>query len=70
METRDYEAALRIDHEAVKAHALRQRSEAIDATWHQLASTVVGLVDGLRLDAPAASGGREPRLGPSNHRPG
>jgi len=67
METRDYEAALRIDHEAVKAYALHQRSDAIDAAWHQLATTVADLVDGLRLDAPSASGGREPRFGSSHH---
>jgi hypothetical protein len=58
METRDYEAALRIDHEAVKAYALHQRSDAIDAGWKQVVSTVVGLVDGLRLDPQPADGAR------------
>lgn len=58
METRDYEAALRIDHEAVKAYALHQRSDAIDAAWHGLVSTVTGLVDGLRLDPHPPAGHR------------
>ena len=58
METRDYEAALRIDHEAVKAYALHQRSDAIDAAWDELVSTVRALVDGLRLDAHRPAGHR------------
>jgi hypothetical protein len=65
METRDYEAALRIDHEAVKAYALHQRSDAIDATWKQFWSNVTGLVDGLRLDTNPADATRLADSGPS-----
>lgn len=71
METRYYDAALRIDHEAVKAYALELRSQAIDSAWRQLVSKVTGLVDGLRLDATSPSG--EPRMahfGHTRHRPG
>lgn len=69
METREYEAALRIDHEAVKAYALQQRGNAIDATWKRVVSTVAGLVDGLRLDKPAASA-RLSHLRQPHHRSG
>lgn len=70
METRDYEAALRIDHEAVKAYALHQRSDAIDASWKQIVTTVAGLVDGLRLDASRVPGARSPHFGASRQRSG
>lgn len=71
METRYYDAALRVDHEAVKARALALRSEAIESAWKQLVSKVSGLIDGLRLDATSTSGEpRMPRFGHSRHRPG
>jgi hypothetical protein len=63
METRDYEAALRIDHEAVKAYALHQRSDAIDAAWKELVSTVMDLVDGLRLEVHSSPGHRLAHFG-------
>jgi hypothetical protein len=66
METRYYDAALRIDHEALKAHALALRNEAIDSSWRQLVSKVSGLIGGLRLDATSRSG--EPGTAHFGHR--
>jgi hypothetical protein len=70
METRYYDAALRIDHEALKSHALALRNEAIESAWRQLVSKVSGLIDGLRLQAASRSGPGTARFGHRRHRSG
>jgi hypothetical protein len=71
METRYYDAALRIDHEALKARALALRNEAIDSSWRQLISKVSGLIGGLRLEAAPRSSERETaHFGRRRHRLG
>ncbi len=71
METRYYEAAMRIDHEMVKTRALTLRNEAIESTWAQLVRKVSGWMDGLGLDAKSPSG--DPgvaHFGQTRHRSG
>ena len=71
METPSHEAVLRIDREAVKAHALALREAAIASAWKQLMSKVSGLIGALLPDAMSRSGKPGlPHFGRPRHRSG
>jgi hypothetical protein len=74
MQPRYYDAAGRIDHEAIKAYAGELRQQAISEFWTGLSSRAAAMFAGLRGKAAAHVGasaiahpGHLPR---SRHRPG